>query len=153
MIKKINWDESLIHPKKDENVIVLNFGDFYLRVEKEDNKIKKVLLLGHNVIDLRDYNILELTFQKMYKEIYIESQSIDTEIYQYDCEVISIVSILTVESLMAFKYTESINLISFAFEEESIALMFLKTIEDLRFQMKEQELLELANDIEEINGG
>ena len=49
---------------------------------------------------------------------------------------------MTLESLQNFKYTEKLNLLTFAFEKESIALLFLSYLENLRFKLWIQNFIE-----------
>ena len=150
MIKKRLWDEKLIVPESSEKTVkVFLFEDFFIRIEEKNGRLDKVLILGHDVIDLTKFNILEFLYQKMNTEQYIKSYNVNKDIYEYKNNNVYIVSIMTIESLMSFKYTESLNLISFAFENESVALMFLKTLEDLRFRLKEEKIKEISKETED----
>ena len=134
MIKKIEWDKSELEIKDDEKI--LNFEDFYIKTKINDkDEIKETYILGNKIIDFTKYNIVELTFQKMPKNTYLETHNIDTDIYEYKADTLYLVSIMTVESLQSFKYTEKLNLLTFAFEKESTALLFLSVLEDLRFKL------------------
>jgi len=144
MIKKREWSEDIL--KLEENVQNLKFEDFYIRIKKEENRIKEAVILGHTAIDFTKFNIVELTFQKMPTKLYLESHEINNDIYEYDSDMIYLVSVLTLESLQNFKYTEKLNLLTFAFEKESIALLFLSTLEDLRFKIWSQNFLKEENE-------
>jgi len=144
MIKKREWTKDIL--KLEENVQNLKFEDFYIRIKKEENKIKKAVILGHTAIDFTKFNIVELTFQKIPTKLYIESHEINTEIYEYNSKMIYLVSILSLEALQNFKYTEKLNLLTFAFEKESIALLFLSTLEDLRYKLWSQNFLKEENE-------
>ena len=144
MIKKYEWDKEK-WLKIDENTVIIQFEDFYIRTEKENDKIKNVYILGNKVIDFTKFNVIELTYQKTYKDIYFETHNINKEIYDYESDILHLVSIMTLESLQNFKYTEKLNLLTFAFEKESIALLFLSYLENLRFKLWIQNYLKRNN--------
>ena len=144
MIKKREWDESLLKP--EDNTQILKFEDFYVRIKKENKKIKEAFILGHKVIDFKKFNIVELTYQKLPTKIYLKTHNINTDIYEYENDIVYLVSIMTLEALQNFKYTEKLNLLTFAFEKESIALLFLSTLEDLRYKLWTQNFLKEENE-------
>jgi len=131
MIKERNWDQHLLDQKEDKKI--LTFEDFYLIKKIKNNKIEEAFVLGHNIIDLKKMNIIEMVFQKMPTEYYMKTHNINKDIYEYNTEFVYLVSIMTLESLQNFKYTENLNLLTMAFERESYALLFLSSLEDLRF--------------------
>ncbi len=157
MIKKIEWkEEKEKWLQQGDGVHIIKFEDFYIRTEyaTEDNEmiLKKAYILGNKIIDLSDFNILELTFQSMPTDIYIKSHNINNDIYEYKTDMIYLISIMTIESLQRFKYTENLNLLTFAFEKESTALLFLSTLEDIRIKFWTQNFIKKDKGDKDVSG-
>jgi len=149
MIKERTWkEEDFFKSSSDQKI--LNFEDFYLSTKFKDGKLDEIFILGNTILDFKKLNIVELVFQKMDTNTYIEVFDINQDIYEYDSNIVYLVSLMTVESLHSFKYTDNLNLLTFAFEKESVALLFLSILEDLRYKLKNQRIKELKKDIKEI---